>query len=58
MADHLDKIVADKRITKYTFSSLSILGSGLTIAGGVMTVLTFGTATPMLIAGLTVTGNL
>jgi len=51
-ADYLDSIWMRCRVTKTMGTSTSILGGGLTIAGGILTTLTAGAAAPVLIAGL------
>merc|ERR1719430_973668 len=51
-ADYLDSIWMRCRVTKTMGTSTSILGGGLTLAGGILTTLTAGAAAPVLIAGL------
>merc|ERR1719430_723089 len=51
-ADYLDSVWVRCRLSKTMGTSTSILGGGLTIAGGILTTLTAGAATPVLIAGL------
>jgi len=51
-AEYLDSIWMRCRVTKTMGTSTSILGGGLTIAGGILTTLTAGAAAPVLIAGL------
>jgi hypothetical protein len=51
-AQYLDSIWMRCRVTRTMGTSTSILGGGLTIAGGILTTLTAGAAAPVLIAGL------
>jgi len=50
-ADYLDSIWLRCRVSKTMGTSTSMIGGGLTIAGGILTTLTAGAAMPVLIAG-------
>ncbi|XP_068744614.1 uncharacterized protein [Montipora capricornis] len=50
-ADFLDKVWQDCKIASAVGTGANITGGVLTIAGGVATIMTFGLATPLLIAG-------
>lgn len=51
IADYVDKVGKQTGIAKVVGSSGGVLAGGLTIAGGVMTVMTAGAALPVLAAG-------
>jgi len=51
-ADYLDSIWMRCRVSKTMGTSVSVVGGGLTIAGGILTTLTAGAAAPLLIAGI------
>ena len=51
-AAYLDSVWLRCRVSRTLGSSASVVGGGLTIAGGVLTTLTAGAAAPVLIAGL------
>ena len=51
-ADYLDSVWFNCKVTKGVGTSASVIGGGLTIAGGVLTLATAGAAAPLLIAGL------
>ena len=51
-AAYLDSVWMRCRVSRTMGTSTSILGGGLTIAGGILTTLTAGAAAPVLIAGL------
>jgi len=51
-ADYLDSVWLRCRVSKTMGTSVSLVGGGLTIAGGILTVATAGVATPVLIAGI------
>jgi len=51
-ADYLDSIWMRCRVSKTMGTSVSVVGGGLTIAGGILTTLTAGAAAPVLIAGI------
>lgn len=51
-ADYLDSIWLRCRVSKTMGTSVSVVGGGLTIAGGILTTLTAGAAAPVLIAGI------
>ena len=51
-AAYLDSVWLRCRVSRTMGSSASVVGGGLTIAGGVLTTLTAGAAAPVLIAGL------
>jgi len=51
-ADYLDSIWFRCRMSKTMGTSASVVGGGLTIAGGILTTLTAGAAAPVLIAGI------
>ena len=51
-ATYLDSVWVRCRVSRTLGTSASVLGGGLTIAGGVLTTLTAGAAAPVLIAGL------
>jgi len=50
-ADYLDSVWLRCRVSKTMGTSTSMIGGGLTIAGGILTTLTAGAAMPVLIAG-------
>ena len=51
-AAYLDSIWMRCRVSKTMGTSVSVVGGGLTIAGGILTTLTAGAAAPLLIAGI------
>jgi len=51
-AEYLDSIWLRCKMSKTMGTSVSVVGGGLTIAGGILTTLTAGVAAPVLIAGL------
>ena len=51
-ADYLDNLWLRCKVSKTMGTSTSIVGGGLTIAGGILTTLTAGAAAPVLIAGI------
>ena len=51
-AEYLDSIWLRCKLSKTMGSSVSVVGGGLTIAGGILTTLTAGAAAPVLIAGI------
>ena len=51
-AAYLDSIWMRCRVSKTMGTSVSMVGGGLTIAGGILTTLTAGAAAPLLIAGI------
>jgi len=51
-ADYLDSVWLRCRVSKTMGTSVSLVGGGLTIAGGILTIATAGVATPVLIAGI------
>jgi len=51
-ADYLDTVWIRCRVSKTMGTSVSLLGGGLTIAGGILTLATVGAAAPVLIAGI------
>ena len=51
IADYIDRVSKQTGIAKVVSSSGGVLAGGLTIAGGVMTVMTAGAALPVLAAG-------
>ena len=51
-AEYLDSVWLRCRVSKTMGTSTSIVGGGLTIAGGVLTTMTAGLAAPILIAGI------
>jgi len=51
-ADYLDSVWVRCKVSKTVGTSTSIIGGGLTIAGGIMTLATAGAGTPILIAGI------
>lgn len=51
-ADYLDSVWLRCRVSKTVGTSTSIIGGGLTIAGGIMTLATAGAGAPILIAGI------
>jgi len=51
-ADYLDSIWLRCRVSRTMGTSASMVGGGLTIAGGILTTLTAGAAAPVLIAGI------
>merc|ERR1719431_1345246 len=51
-ADYLDSIWVRCRVSKTMGTGVSVVGGGLTIAGGILTTLTAGAAAPLLIAGI------
>merc|ERR550517_1046391 len=51
-AEYLDSIWLRCRMSRTMGTSASVVGGGLTIAGGILTTLTAGAAAPVLIAGL------
>merc|ERR1719266_525800 len=51
-ADYLDSVWLRCRVSKTVGTSTSIIGGGLTIAGGIMTLATAGAGAPVLIAGI------
>ena len=51
-AEYLDSVWLRCRVSRTLGTSTSIVGGGLTIAGGVLTTLTAGAAAPVLIAGI------
>ena len=51
-AEYLDSIWLRCRVSKTMGTSVSVVGGGLTIAGGILTTLTAGAAAPVLIAGI------
>ena len=51
-AEYLDSVWLRCRVSKTMGTSTSIVGGGLTIAGGILTTLTAGAAAPVLIAGI------
>ena len=51
-ADYLDSIWMRCRVSKTMGTGVSMVGGGLTIAGGILTTLTAGAAAPLLIAGI------
>ena len=51
-ATYLDSVWLRCRVSRTLGTSASVLGGGLTIAGGVLTTLTAGAAAPVLIAGV------
>ena len=51
-ADYLDSLWVRCKVSKAVGTSVSVVGGGLTIAGGIMTAMTAGAATPVLIAGI------
>ena len=53
-ATYLDKVWKDCKIAHASGCSAGIVGAGLTIGGGVATLLTAGAAAPLLIAGIVI----
>ena len=53
-ATYLDKVWKDCKIAHASGCSAGIVGAGLTIGGGVATILTMGAAAPLLIAGIVI----
>ena len=51
-ADYLDSLWLRCKVSRTVGTSVSVLGGGLTIAGGVLTAMTAGAASPILIAGI------
>jgi len=51
-ADYLDSVWVRCRVSKTMGTGVSVVGGGLTIAGGILTTLTAGAAAPLLIAGI------
>ena len=51
-ADYLDSLWLRCKVSKAVGTSVSVVGGGLTIAGGIMTAMTAGAAAPVLIAGI------
>ena len=51
-ADYLDSLWLRCKISRTVGTSVSVVGGGLTIAGGIMTAITAGAAAPILIAGI------
>merc|ERR1712172_16869 len=51
-ADYPDSVWLRCRVSKTMGTSVSLVGGGLTIAGGILTIATAGVATPVLIAGI------
>ena len=51
IADYIDNVAKQTGVAKVVGSSGGVLAGGLTIVGGVMTVLTAGAALPVLVAG-------
>jgi len=51
-SDYLDSIWVRCRVSKTMGTGVSVVGGGLTIAGGILTTLTAGAAAPLLIAGI------
>merc|ERR1719350_1990989 len=51
-AEYLDSIWLRCRLSRTMGTSASVVGGGLTIAGGILTTLTAGAAAPVLIAGI------
>jgi hypothetical protein len=51
-AEYLDSIWLKCRMSRTMGTSASVVGGGLTIAGGILTTLTAGAAAPVLIAGI------
>ena len=51
-ADYLDSVWYGCKVSKGVGTSASVIGGGLTIAGGVLTLATAGAAAPLLIAGI------
>jgi len=51
-AEYLDSLWLRCRVGKTMGTSVSVVGGGLTIAGGILTTLTAGAAAPVLIAGI------
>ena len=51
-ADYLDSLWLRCRVSRTVGTSVSVVGGGLTIAGGLMTAMTAGAAAPILIAGI------
>jgi len=51
-ADYLDSVWYGSKVAKGVGTSASVIGGGLTIAGGVLTLATAGAAAPLLIAGI------
>jgi len=51
-ADYLDSIWLRCRVSRTMGTGVSVVGGGLTIAGGILTTLTAGAAAPVLIAGI------
>jgi len=51
-AEYLDSIWLRCRVSRTMGTSASVVGGGLTIAGGILTTLTAGAAAPILIAGI------
>ena len=51
-AEYLDSVWLRCRVSKTMGTSTSMIGGGLTIAGGILTTLTAGAAAPVLIAGI------
>lgn len=51
-AGYLDSVWLRCRVSKTMGTSVSLVGGGLTIAGGILTIATAGVATPVLIAGI------
>ena len=51
-ADYLDSLWLRCKVSRTVGTSVSVLGGGLTIAGGVLTAMTAGAAAPILIAGI------
>ena len=51
IADYIDNVAKQTGVAKVVGSSGGVLAGGLTIIGGVMTVLTAGAALPVLVAG-------
>ena len=51
-AEYLDTVWLRCRVSRTAGTGVSVLGGGLTIAGGILTTLTAGAAAPVLIAGI------
>ena len=51
-AEYLDSVWLRCRVSKTMGTGTSMIGGGLTIAGGILTTLTAGAAAPVLIAGI------
>ena len=51
-AEYLDSLWLRCKVSRTVGTSVSVVGGGLTIAGGIMTAMTAGAAAPILIAGI------